>query len=173
MSNTRPWTRVLAAGAAVALAAVLSGCSLLSGMNSADVERDQDTGAAQEAGDVGIFNMRVGDCKMEDTPGSIEQTTIVPCDEPHDEEVYAEFALEDGDYPGDDAIEEISIDRCAAEFEKYVGAPYDPENGQYEFFYFQPSPESWDQLNDRIVQCVAYDAYLEQITGSIKGIGQS
>ena len=53
----------------------------------------------------------MGDCFDQPPDGNIQEVAGVPCDEPHDTEVYAKFDMEGGDdapYPGDAAVQ-----RCA------------------------------------------------------------
>jgi len=86
--------------------------------------------------------------------GAITDTNVVPCSESHDEEVYFEFELEEGDFPGEDAITAKSDERCHTEFEPFVGIAY--EESVLDFFSFQPTAQGWDD-GDRVVQCVIWD----------------
>lgn len=40
----------------------------------------------------------------------------------------------------------------------------------YEWFPLTPTEAGWDQLGDRVVQCVIYDPSLAKIEGSLEGV---
>ena len=87
--------RVAVVGSALVLAAGLSGCSMLNsllGSGGGDAPRD-DKSQVTASSNIGIFNLKLGDCKMSDTGTTISETDVVPCDKPHDEEVFYEFKI--------------------------------------------------------------------------------
>jgi hypothetical protein len=52
---------------------------------------------------------------------------VVPCDEPHDREVFASFSLSGSsgsEFPGAATVERRSFDGCDERFADYVGAPF-------------------------------------------------
>lgn len=172
MSSLRLRRTVAIAGAALLLTSSLTGCSLVSsvfeGGNTGDATRD-DEGQVTEEGKIDIFALKVGDCKMID---SIEQTqlsdtSVVPCSEPHDEEVYYEFDLPEGDYPGDAEIEAQATPVCEEEFATYVGIS--EADSQLSFAYFWPTQDGWEQIDDRLIQCVLFMKDESQMTSSMKG----
>src|SRR5690606_6771886 len=114
------------AGSAVALSVALSGCSALNGIlgGGSDAPRDEETNEVTEQANIDIFSLKVGDCKMEDVPGEIKETEVVPCSEPHDEEVFFEFELEGDEFPGGDAIDAEGEAQCLPAFEDYVGIDF-------------------------------------------------
>jgi hypothetical protein len=119
-----------------------------------------------------VLTLDVGTCF--DDPDEFDlvdssDVPIVDCDVPHDNEVYANSDLQGDEFPGREGIANRADQVCLAEFDSYIGAPY--ETSIYEFSWFVPSEESWDQ-GDREVICYAYDLSLDKITGSINGIGQ-
>lgn len=89
---------------------------------------------------------------------------VVPCGEPHDE-VYFDFLLDDGEYPGDDAVLEASDSGCLAQFDAFVGVAYD--SSTLDFYAYRPSEQSWAS-GDRAVSCVIWDP-ADQVTGSLEG----
>ena len=110
MTTHRP-VAARAAGLAVALGLVLtlglSGCSVISdliGGNS--VDRDESGVATEDNDNADAFTIAVGDCLNDSSIINQEVTTIplVTCDKPHDTEVVASILVEDGEFPGDDAI---------------------------------------------------------------------
>jgi len=167
MINMRTKRSLALAGSAVALSVALTGCSALGGiLGGNDAQRD-DKGNVTEGTNIDIFSLKVGDCKMEDAEGEIQATDVVPCSEPHDEEVYYEFELEGDEFPAGDVIDAEGEAQCLPAFEDYVGIDFD--SSTLSLFWITPTQATWDQANDRIVQCVLYHYEGEQLTGSMKG----
>ncbi|WP_309128507.1 septum formation family protein [Microbacterium sp.] len=155
-------------GTAVILAAMLSGCSIAGSVfGGGDAQRDEDGNVTQEK-EIDIFSLKVGDCLTEAALSGGETTTapVIPCDEAHPYEVYAEFELEDGEFPGTAAIETPADEFCLTEFEKFVGVAYDASALAYT--WFEPTAESWS-ADDRLVQCVIGDP-AGDVEGSLKGV---
>ena len=151
------------------LLAVALGLTACSG--TPEATRD-DAGAIATEGSVDAFALEIGDCILEPEGTSSEEGAVVdsvkavPCDQPHDGEVYAEGDLQDGDYPGDTAVEEQSLDLCGPRFGEYVGKAY--EESALDFFPITPTKDSWEQQDDRTVSCVLFDPEA-QVSGSLKG----
>ncbi|HMG28909.1 MAG TPA: septum formation family protein [Jiangellaceae bacterium] len=113
--------------------------------------------AAPGAGEVDVLDLKVGDCLAESVPGGGEEVSSVqsvPCSEPHSEEVYAAVTLPEGDFPGEEAVVAQAEELCTAEFESFVGLPYE-ESALY-LSYLTPTEESWSH-GDREVVCTVYD----------------
>ncbi len=133
-------------------------------------QRD-DAGTITEGGNVDVFSLSVGDCFSTDATDEVGDVAGVPCDEPHDSEVYALVdydAGSDAEWPGQDAIDEFSDSACVAEFEEFIGLSYD--ESIYYISYLQPTEESWAQ-GDREVVCLV-GAQEGQVTGTLRGIGE-
>lgn len=158
--------RGLSAIAVAAAAVALAGCSLLNGVTGGG-----NGGAVEGEGtDTSAFAIQVGDCLNDASAGDqVETIPVVACTEPHDSEVYAEIILDDGSFPGDDAVTTEAEDGCFAAFEGYVGIAY--ESSKYEISYYYPTQQTWDELGDRVISCVLY-VNGEQSTGSAKGTAQ-
>lgn len=161
------------AGSALALSAALTGCSALDGILGGapqDVERD-DEGRPTEEKEIDIFALQVGDCLTEAafTGGETDVAPVVPCEQPHPYEVYHEFELEDGEFPGTDAIEGPATEQCSAAFTEFVGLPF--EESTLKITWFEPTQESWDSADDRLVQCIVTDP-AGDVEGSLEGAGR-
>ncbi len=115
--------------------------------------RDE-TGSVVEAGEVGAFRVRLGDC-IQDTAGEvIESVEAVPCDRPHDLEVYHAFNLTGTTFPAEEDLMTDVGDGCYAAFAGFVGATY--EESTLDFGAMWPTAESWAQFDDREVLCTVY-----------------
>ncbi|MEU9788920.1 DUF4190 domain-containing protein [Streptomyces phaeochromogenes] len=111
---------------------------------------------AREASENGAtFSVDEGECF--DTPGgSLEgmayDVDTVSCDEEHDGEVFANFRMASGSYPGDSAITEAADDKCYTLQYAYAMDTWAiPEN--VDIYYFTPTRDSWS-LGDREISCL-------------------
>jgi len=136
-------------------ALALAGCSILTGVPE---------------GESDVFSVEVGDCiNTSGTGDEISSIPIVPCDEAHDQEVFAAFDLDGDTFPGDSAIEDERSAYCDGDaFTEFVGIPY--ADSMYATSGLTPTQSSWDQ-GDREVLCTIGDP-AGQTTGSLKGINQ-
>jgi hypothetical protein len=124
--------------------------------------------AAPGAEEVDVFDLKVGDCLADSAPPGEEVSSVqsVPCSEPHSEEIYAAVTLPEGDFPGTEAMDAQADELCAAEFESFVGLPY--EESVLYLTYLTPTRESWSE-GDREVICSVYDPAGE-VSGSLRGV---
>ncbi len=158
MSSRRSQVEALRSALAMVAAVAIIGCA---------PERDDETGELAESGDVGVFDLKVGDC-LADFQDATELSRIQasPCSEPHSDEIYAEGAIPDADtFPGSEAIEATAQDICLAEYEGFVGLAYD--DSVLDIGYLTPTEDSWAN-GDREVLCTIFDP-LEEVTGSLRG----
>jgi hypothetical protein len=95
----------------------------------------------------------------------VYELPIVPCDQPHTDEVYYIFDADDGDYPGDDALQTLATERCDTAFAEYVGIPY--KDSVLDNYWFVPTEASWNRLDDRTIQCIVYSN--DEVTESFQG----
>ena len=159
-----PRPAVTGSALAVAALVLLSGCGVL---GSADEPDRDELGAVTEAASSDVMALEVGDClDSADLATEIEEVPFVPCDEPHDSEVYASVDLEGSAYPGSDAVVEKADAFCYAQFASFVGTSY--EESELEFFPIYPLEDGWDLLDDREVQCVVFVVH-GTVTGTLRG----
>ncbi|GGX40094.1 DUF4190 domain-containing protein [Streptomyces fructofermentans] len=111
---------------------------------------------ARGAGGNGVtFSVHEGECF--DVPGgSLEgmayDVDTVSCEGEHDGEVFANFTLPEGRYPGDDGITDAADERChTLQYEYAMDTWAVPEN--VDIYYFTPTRESWG-LGDREISCL-------------------
>jgi len=118
-----------------------------------------------------VFDVEVGQC-FNDPDEFVEEVAnldIVDCAEPHDNELYHTFDLTGDVYPNADDMEFMAQSGCIAAFEEYVGTDY--WSSSLDIGWLSPSPESWEQLDDREIACVLYDMNLAKLTGTVEGTG--
>ncbi|HEY8527336.1 MAG TPA: septum formation family protein [Acidimicrobiales bacterium] len=153
----RPASLIGSAALAGLLAVGLGACS------DDEPERDE-TGQVTEGGDESVFDVEVGDCIDSTTEaGQVDSLPLVPCDEPHDGEIYHTYQVPGDEFPGD--FTQVTEEQCGGAFADFVGVPYD----QSELVYstLEPTAGSWEQ-GDRELVCIIADP-AGQTTGSLEG----
>jgi hypothetical protein len=162
MSSSSPVLRsvalsALAAGAAVTLSACGAVTQILAGADN------------------NVFDLNVGDCFIDSEMEAVlvgEEVTEVPlvdCAEPHDSEFFHSHQMEDGDYPGDEAVNAAATEQCEGQaFTDFVGLPWD-ESALYAL-PLTPTEESWNQIDDREILCYVHNPD-EMVTGTMQGAG--
>lgn len=123
-----------------------------------------------------VFSLKVGDCYNQQDYNSevmieISDVDLVNCEEPHELEVFAVFDLPESNWKGDDATYDLAGEGCMNRFEPFVGVAFELSTLWFEFIY--PTVESWNDLDDRIVQCSIFATddkeEIMMVTGSLKG----
>ena len=154
-------SRAIAVTAALAVLLVV-GCG--------GAERGE-SGETIAAGSLSVFSFSAGDCfngiASEEETESVE---AIPCDQPHEAEVYLLVDYPGGNdatYPAEDAIEQLAEGRCLAAFEPYVRLPYDLSEICSAYLY--PTKDSWERRDDREIVCLLYYEDGRNITGSLRG----
>lgn len=133
---------------------------------SVPADRDDD-GEVTSGGEVFAEDLQVGDCLAEDFGSDDEEVftvSVLPCDEPHNGEVFHELELPAGDYPGDRTVAVDADEACYQEFDPWVGTPY--EDSELDYFTYLPTQESWD-YDDRLITCVVIAP--DDVTGTLEG----
>lgn len=131
-----------------------------------DNTKRDDNGSIVEAGELGVFNFKVGDC-ITDLPdsGEIYKATGVPCGDPHEYEVYAETFLESEDEEVPSNMSDQAQRFCYGEFTTFVGLTY--EESTLELMSLYPSSDSW-KGGDKEISCLISEASAATITASLK-----
>jgi len=155
----------LRAGLAVlmiaALGPALAGCSGLFGLVAG-----APGGAAGTGGGTSVYVLGVGDCFDDPPPGGLVQSVpVIPCERPHDNEVYALFDLDGHAFPGASTVLERSEKGCRPRLDAFLGTGASLRG--YDFSYLHPTEDSW-QRGDREVVCFAFAADRGKLTGSAK-----
>jgi hypothetical protein len=167
-----------------ATALLLSGCSVEPGAPSTPAASDADrarptasaapgpstvvppAGTQQSSRDHLIpFVPAVGDCLDASKEHGLSASSVVSCSEPHDDEVYGEFTLEGGAFPGDEAVAAIGDAGCATRFEDFIGISHG--DSVLDFYTLVPTGESWS-AGHRTVSCIVWNP-TDHLTGSLEG----
>lgn len=168
MMKMRDRRALMLAGSAVALSVALTGCSALNGIlgsGSGDANRDEETGQVTESSNVGVFSVKLGDCMLDTGTGMLTDANVLPCTDPHDQEVYYEITMPDGEFS--DADIDAATQECIGDaYTSFVGVAYD--DSELAVTTLVPTKDSWEQNNDRVIQCIIFDP-AGQTTGSLAG----
>ena len=161
--------RAILSATVVAVALALGGCSAIGDLLGDEPARDE-AGQVTEATTDDAFALKVGDClDSADLGELVEEVPFIPCDEPHDSEVFAVTDLAGDEYPGDEAVETQATEFCRGQSQSFVGPGWD--ESELDMFPMYPLEEGWNEIGDREVLCLVVD--LEGgITGTLKGAGR-
>jgi hypothetical protein len=110
--------------------------------------------AASDGADV-TFSIGEGEC-FDAQDGSLEgyayDVDRVPCTGRHDAEVFANFTMKQGDYPGDDKVNDVADTKCYALQDRYAMDPWAVPD-DVDVYSFTPTPQSW-RVGDREITCM-------------------
>lgn len=142
--------------------AALAGCS------GDDEIRDAD-GTVVNAGQISVFELEVGDCLDPggDVSGEISDVPIVPCDQPHTQEVFGVVTHPDDDYPGATEVAAYADGACLTEMQESLGLSLD--DGLF-FSYMLPTFDGWNaegEVGDRQIVCVLVFPDRDAVNGSV------
>lgn len=126
---------------------------------------------------VSSYELPVGAC-AEGYPGTADPSSpvgwtassAVPCEGPHDVEVYGAWAAgapRDA-YPGLEDLAAEADEGCFVEFEGYVGRDY--ASSSLDYLAIVPTEAAW-AAGDRELRCILIDVEHDKLTGSARGSG--
>lgn len=131
--------------------------------------RRDDDGSLSAAGTVAVDDLRVGDCFNTSDAAEISEVDGIPCDQPHDYEVFALTTHDAAAFPSEAELDAVFETSCAAAFAEYVGVPY--ADSELYASMITPSEGSWGD-GDRDITCFLHDLEGRQLTGSMRGAGR-
>ena len=175
-SRLPSWLAPLVGVATFALAVTIFEVSGHSAGGSARADRTND-GSIASRGSVLAMDLRVGDCFDDPddltsaAPGEtvdVVGVEVLPCDAPHDNEVFAIVdhpAGSDAAFPGEEALGKHAVERCVDQFEGWVGLPY--EESILDVIVIAPQADGW-RLGDRSILCAAHRLDLQKLDSSVR-----
>lgn len=121
--------------------------------------------------DLSAYTISVGDCLNDGNASTAVVPEVVECAAPHDNEAYLSVRLEEGPFPGAEAITATAITDCATEFGTFTGISHEASI-QLDFSWYYPSEETW-AIGDREILCLVHELNEERTpvksTGSLEG----
>lgn len=130
---------------------------------SDDPERDETTGEFTESGEADVFNIQVGDCFDDAGTGEVSELPVVPCDQPHNNEVFHSYTIPGDTFPGD--FTAVAEEQCNPAFQSFVGVDYN--SSALYMTTLEPTSGSWAE-GDRELLCIIYDP-AGPVTGTLQG----
>ena len=109
-------------------------------------------------------DLQPGQCFDDPESELVSSLDTIDCEEPHDNEAYANVFLSGTSYPGREGIQDQTFDLCLPEFESYTGVKYEESPG-LDYGFFAPTEDSWND-GERVAYCYLYSADLSKLTGS-------
>lgn len=155
MNTTHSTTlaRTLAALTMAAASVLLTGCSLLGNVVAGPTPTP--TGDPTNGTETDAFAIAVGDCLNDgNVEGEVSTVAVIDCAEPHDREAYLSIQVDDGKYPGEDAILAQAKADCLTGFNSFAGINYDQSTLSFSYYY--PTEGSWGN-GDREILCLILD----------------
>lgn len=146
------------------MALILGACASLPPLPGSD---------ASDVALVSPFTLWVGACFDDGQDMRGEVMEVRSCAQSHDNEVFAvvlDPAEPGAPFPGNKHIETIANRECLAAFRSYVGIDY--ESSRFIWSPLVPDERTWDELDDRRVVCVLYDADFAPTAGTARGSRQ-
>ncbi len=137
-------------------------------------------GRVEEPSSISAYELRAGDCTNppDEVGTEVGSVTVVPCDEPHTQEIFAlvPYTDEDGEvpdgrasFPGDEPLSSFSQAACIEPFSDYFDVDY--VDSSLFITYLFPSVRSWDEEDDREIVCIAQTTG-EPVSESLAGDGR-
>lgn len=163
----QPIVRSIIAGAVTL--PLLAACAGAGAVDATPVETS--TPSSEEGVPVNFLELNVGDCF--DIPTNLpsgEALRYSSCEVLHVYEAYAEFHLDDGPFPGADAVDAAAGARCEPAFREFVGEAW--QSSEFDYQFIVPSQATWDDLGDRSVLCMVNALDGLPSTGSARGAGR-
>lgn len=128
------------------------GVAIFAGASAVDDNTTRnESGDIVESGGLGVLAINVGDCFQLPDAELVESVEGVPCAEPHDAQVYAEFDLPAGAFPGQTAVDEQGSRGCYDRWQASVGTIYE-EDTVLDFTFFTPQEDGWN-AGDHEIMC--------------------
>jgi hypothetical protein len=112
-----------------------------------------DAGRVVAEGPWSVFDLRPGDCvgDVSDLKGDTDELPLVPCAEPHSQEVFAVVRHPEDAYPGAGAVATFADRACLTALDAELDLSIDDGIA---FSYLLPTFEGWDKSGDRSIVCV-------------------
>lgn len=116
-------------------------------------------------------DLAVGDCFDNPTTAGevIQDVQHVPCNEPHDNEVFVVLdhpAADGAAYPGVSGFDTFTAESCIPQFEPYTGRSPDNE-ATLGYSYYAPTSEGWTD-GDHEVICYLFNSDETKLTAPLK-----
>ena len=143
------WFTILTLATVGSAALTLSGCSVLDNITGGGEGVVEGEGESTD-----VFTIEVGDCLNDAEAGeTVSDVPVVDCAEPHDSEAFKSIIMDDGDFPGQAAIDTASEEGCVTAFAEFAGISYEESTLGVSWYF--PTEDGWSN-GDREILCLVY-----------------
>lgn len=111
---------------------------------------------------ISLARLEAGDCIKHLGVAVARYVDVVPCDRPHNSEVFATYAMADGEWPGAEQVQAIATADCEKRYPQYAGGELDSSTT---VLGMGPADTS-EWLGKRKVTCLTFR--LSDTTGSVR-----
>jgi len=114
------------------------------------------SGPATQPGVTSVYSLRTGDCLQ--NPGArlgITSIKLVPCDQPHNAQVFAVFPVPGSGYPGAVALQHRAAAGCHARIAGSINRSLITNSMTLQYLY--PESQSW-AIGHRSITCLVVDS---------------
>jgi hypothetical protein len=130
----------------------LAGVTSIVAYDAAHQAHRSGSGQITAPGRLNIFSLRTGDCFDNPGSGSFSTVTAIPCGQPHNAQMFAEFnAVNSSSYPGSSALVKEATNGCNSRVAGSVDKAKITNSMQIRFLY--PLSSSWS-LGHRAISCL-------------------
>jgi hypothetical protein len=130
----------------------LAGVTSIVAYNAANRAHRSGSGQITTPGSMNIFSLRTGDCFDNPGSGNFSTVTAIPCTQPHNAQMFAEFnAANSSSYPGSSALLKEATNGCNSRVAGSVDKAKITNTMQIRFLY--PLSGSWS-LGHRAISCL-------------------
>lgn len=150
------------------LIAVLTASLAVAACGGGGLARD-DSGRVTGPQEASVPELQTGDCFNDPEPDELDRidtVEVVPCELPHDNEIFHSFTLAEGAMPAQEDVFELSANQCLPAFDAFVGTPF--ELSEMDVFPLTPTLEQWEG-GHRTIHCVLFNLDLSDLVGSARG----
>ena len=140
--------------------------AVIGGFDDEEGNRDS-SGRITSSSTISVAALRAGDCLASVPGGTIRRIDVVPCRQSHEAEVFYDYTLESGDYPGDAQVKAEVSRRCLATIDAYVGTG--KGTSHWDVKYLRPIASHW--AADRHASCLLTALTGESTYGTARGHG--
>ena len=127
-----------------------------------------DDGKVTTPGTVTLTSLKKGDCLNTDKiQDGVEFSTVpaVPCNQPHDAEIYAIFPLTGSTWPGNAKAASLAQAGCLSRMKTFL--PSKSAQAKYDIYFIHPAESGWLH-GERNVSCLASAPTGKKLTAPIK-----
>jgi hypothetical protein len=124
------------------------------------------SGRVTQPGSTSVYSLRTGDCLQ--NPGArlgITSVTVVPCNQRHNAQVFAQFAVPGSSYPGAAALQHQAAAGCHTRIAATINGSLVTSSMTLQYLF--PESDSW-AAGHRSITCLVVDSSADMTTSILR-----